>query len=279
LGFIEVPAASTITEILRREGRLGAEEAGKHTPWQRFEQRAPNDLWQMDFKGDFPIGQRRCHPLTMLDDHSRFALLVEACGDQRTETVRSHLVKAFERYGLPYRILADNGSPWGGSERYTLLGIWLIRLGIDVCHSRAVHPQTVGKEERFNRTLKTELIGTRQFTDLEDCQRQFSLWRDIYNQERPHEALGLATPASRYTISHRPYPSSLAPIEYGPQDLVRKVQQKGEVSFRGREWLVGKGFRGYPVGIRPTLNDGVYNVYFCHQKVASINLRVPQEES
>lgn len=279
LGFVEVPAASTITEILRREGRLRAEEAKKHAPWQRFEQRAPNDLWQIDFKGDFLIGQRRCYPLSMLDDHSRFALLVEACGDQRTETVRSRLVKTFECYGLPYRILADNGSPWGGSERFTVLSIWLIRLGIDVCHSRVVHPQTVGKEERFNRTLQAEAIGTRQFADFDDCQRRFSLWRDVYNQERPHESLGLATPASRYTISPRPYPCSLAPIEYGPQDVVRKVQQKGEVSFRGQEWPVGKGLRGYPVGIRPTLNDGVYDVYFCHQRVARINLRAPQDVS
>jgi len=109
----------------------------------------------------------------MLDDHSRFALLVEACSNQRTETVRSLLVMAFERYGLPYRILSDNGAPWGGSDRYTVLSVWLIRMGIDVGHSGVAHPQTLGKDERFNRTLKAELIGTRQFADLAECQRLF----------------------------------------------------------------------------------------------------------
>jgi transposase InsO family protein len=279
LGFLEVPAASTVTEILRREGRLRPEEAEKHEPWRRFEHSAPNDLWQVDFKGDFPIGSRRCHPLTMLDDHSRFALLVEACSNQRTETVRSLLVMAFERYGLPYRILSDNGAPWGGSDRYTVLSVWLIRMGIDVGHSGVAHPQTLGKDERFNRTLKAELIGTRQFADLAECQRLFSLWRDIYNHERPHEALGLATPARRYTISPRPYPAVLPPIEYGPQDQVRKVQLQGEIFFKGREWPVGKAFRGLPVGLRPTLTDGLYDVYFCHQKIRSIDLRTLQEES
>jgi transposase InsO family protein len=278
VGFLEVPAASTITEILRRNGRIRPEEAEKHSPWQRFERSAANDLWQMDFKGDFPIGVKKCFPLTVLDDHSRFALLVEACSDQQRETVRSRLVTAFERYGLPYRLLTDNGGPWG-PDRFTLLSVWLIRLGIEVCHSRVSHPQTLGKDERFHRTLKTELIGTRHFATFNECQRHFSVWRDIYNQERPHEALGLATPASRYAISPRPYPTYLGPIEYGPQDVVRKVQGKGEISFHNREWRVGHAFRGYPVGVRPTIQDGVYDVYFCHQKIAAINLHLPKENA
>jgi transposase InsO family protein len=277
LGFVEVPAASTITEILRRAGRLRPEEAEKHTAWQRFEQKTSNDLWQMDFKGPFLIGAKKCFPLTALDDYSRFALLLEACPNPDFETVQVRLVMVFARYGLPRRILTDNGGPWG-PDRYTQLSVWLIRLGIDVCHSRISHPQTIGKEERFHRTLKTELIGTRQFSDFQDCQYHFDDWKEIYNHERPHEAIGMKPPASRYTISPRPYPSSLPPIEYGPQDQVRIVQQHGEISFRGRLWSVGKAFWGLPVGLRPTQDDGVYNIYFCHQKVASINLRSPQKE-
>jgi transposase InsO family protein len=278
LGFIEVPAASTITEILRRNGRLRPQEAEKHAPWQRFEQKAANDLWQMDFKGHFLIGAKKCFPLTALDDYSRFALLLEACSDQHFEAVQVRLIMAFERYGLPRRILTDNGGPWG-PDRYTQLSVWLIRLGIDVSHSRISHPQTIGKDERFHRTLKTELIGTRHFSDFQECQRHFDGWREIYNHERPHEAIGMKPPAIRYTISPRPYPSSLPPIEYGSQDHVRKVQQQGEIYFQGREWPVGKGFQGLSVGLRPTLNDGIYDVYFCHQKVTSIDLRAPQEKS
>lgn len=270
-GYIEVPVPSTITEILRRNGRLSPQEAQKHQPCQRFEYEAPNELWQMDFKGDFLIRTRRCYPLTVLDDHSRFSLLLEACSDRRTETVQGHLVMAFERYGLPYRILTDNGTPWVSTERYTPLSVWLIRLGIDVCHGRVRHPQTIGKEERFHRTLQAELISTRSFADFGDCQRHLSSWRDVYNCERPHEGLAMATPASQYTISLRSYPSSLPPIEYGPQDFVRKVQHGGVIYFKGKEHWVGKAFLGHPVGVRPTLMDGLYDVYFCHHKIASID--------
>ncbi len=272
-GYIDVPVPSTITEILRRNGRLSPQEAPKHQPCHRFEYDAPNQLWQMDFKGDFLIRARRCYPLTVLDDHSRFSLLLEACSNRLTETVKRHLVRVFKTYGLPDRILTDNGTPWVSTERYTPLSAWLIRLGIDVCHGRIRHPQTIGKEERFHRTLETELISTRVFADFGHCQRHFSSWRDIYNWERPHEALGMATPGNRYTASPRSYPSSLPPIEYGPQDYVRKVQQGGVIYFKGKEHWVGKAFLGYPVGLRPTLTDGLYDVYFCHHKIDSIDLK------
>jgi transposase InsO family protein len=278
LGFSEVPAPSTITEVLRRNGRLRLEEAEKHAPFKRFEQSTANDLWQMDFKGSFLIGLKPCYPLTVLDDHSRFALLIEACADQRRETVQNRLVTAFERYGLPLRMLTDNGGPWG-PERYTHLSVWWIRLGIGVCRSRVCHPQTIGKDERFHRTLKTELIGTRQFQDILECQQHFSKWRDVYNNDRPHEALGLNTPTSRYTISLRAYPSVLPPIEYGVQDAVRKVQGKGEIWFHNREWHVGNAFKGYAVGVRPTTGDGVYDVYFCHQKIATLDLHEPEKKA
>lgn len=107
------PAASTITEVLRRAGKLDGPRAGEARGWTRFEHPEPNDLWQMDFKGHFGLEAGRCHPLTVLDDHSRYALEIGACGDERTETVQGRLERVFRRYGLPRRILADNGSPWG----------------------------------------------------------------------------------------------------------------------------------------------------------------------
>ena len=276
-GFSEVPAPSTITEILRRNDRLRPEEAAKHAPFRRFERSNSNELWQMDFKGEFRIGHQTCYPLTVLDDYSRFALLIEACSNMKTETVQSRLIGAFERYGLPLGILTDNGGPWG-PERYTKLTVWMIRLGIAIARTRISHPQTNGKDERFNRTLKTEVIGTRQFLDMVDCQHAFTLWRIVYNENRPHESLGLETPASRYTISPRSYPSVLPPLEYGPLDAVRKVQKGGEIFFHNREWHVGHAFGGYPVGVRPTTIDGIFEVYFCHQKVAIIDLHQPKAE-
>ena len=227
-GYKPMPSPSTITAILRRYGRIDPAEGPKHRSWQRFEHEAPNELWQMDFKGHFPLTQGRCHPLTVLDDHSRFALGLQACGDELGETVQQRLTAIFQRYGLPGRILMDNGSPWGfdHDHPYTPLTVWLLRLSISVSHGRPHHPQTQGKDERFHRTIAAEVLQGRSFTDLAHCQEAFDRWRDIYNLERPHEALGLVPPASKYVVSHRPFPEVLPPLEYGPGDLVRRVQDK-----------------------------------------------------
>lgn len=275
LGHQNIPSPSTITAVLRREGRLVLEESKKHTAWQRFEAEAPNMLWQMDFKGHFlMMNNERCHPLTILDDHSRFSLGIFAGPGETEQLVREYLTKAFRTYGLPMRMLMDNGSPWGTGRnyRYTALTVWLLQLGIAVSHTRVCHPQTNGKDERFHRTLQIEAIGRRTFADCNDCQRQFDHWRNIYNLERPHHALNMDVPASRYRLSQRAFPEQLPSIEYGVHDIVRKVQGKGEVNFSNREFIVGKAFRGYPVAVRPTLTDGVYDVYFCHQKISQINL-------
>src|SRR6185295_14377358 len=112
-GMASPPAISTITDILRRHGKLDGPRAGEARDYIRFEHAAPNDLWQMDFKGHFALAKGRCHPLTVLDDHSRFSLAIAACADERGSTVKQRLTQTFERYGLPLRILCDNGSPWG----------------------------------------------------------------------------------------------------------------------------------------------------------------------
>jgi transposase InsO family protein len=278
LGESSVPAPSTITGILTRNDRIDLKESEKHEAWQRFEHAEANDLWQMDFKSPVTTDEGVCHPLTVIDDHSRFSVLLEVCADQRTETVRDRLTQAFRRYGLPWRIVADNGSPWGGQGgcRFTKLTVWLIHLGISVSHGRAYHPQTQGKDERFHGTLEAEVLRYCRFKDIEHCQRHLSRWRDVYNLERPHEAIEMAVPQSRYSMSKRSYPSTLAPVEYGPDDLVRKVQQDGMIFFRGGQYLVGKAFFRHPVGVRPTAIDGIFDVFFCHQKVTTIDIAKKQ---
>jgi transposase InsO family protein len=274
-----VPSASTITAILRRHGCLSDRDSTRHTPWQRFEHAAPNELLQMDFKGHFPVGTERCHSLTVLDDHSRFALCVKACGNEKGVTVQTALTETFRRYGLPQRMTMDNGNPWGADGEYgfSSIELWLIRLGIGVSHSRPYHPQTQGKDERFHRTLQAEVLHYRTFRDLAHCQRHFDRWRDIYNLERPHEALGMDVPASRYRPSPRAFPEVLPSIDYGPDDIVRKVQAKGELFFHGHIFRVSRSLRGYPVALRPDRVDGCFSVFFCHQKVAAIDLRHPYE--
>ena len=231
-----------------------------------------------DFKGHFAVGEGRCHPLTVLDDHSRFALGLAACGDERGQTVQGQLTSIFRCYGLPQRMVMDNGGPWGHDREhpYTPLTVWLLRLGIAVSHGRPYHPQTQGKDERFHRTLKAEVLQGSAFGDLDQCQRAFDQWRGVYNFERPHQALGLAVPGSRYRVSHRPFPEQLPPPEYGPGDLVRKVQAQGIIFVKGREYKVGKAFRGLPVALRPAAGN-VWDVFFLTHNIAQIDLLEPGE--
>jgi transposase InsO family protein len=274
LGWEAVPAASTITAILKRHGGIDAAQWRKHRPWQRFEAPAANDLWQMDFKGHFEADHGRCHPLTVLDDHSRYALGLQACSDQKTPTVKAQLSRILHRYGLPRRLLVDNGSPWGSDELhpYNPLTVWLIRQGIVVIHSGSYHPQTLGKDERFHRSLKAEVGQYCVGLSLVQCQRRFDAWRDVYNFHRPHEALQMQTPVQRYTPSPRAYCDQPAVIEYGADDQVRKVQHGGWLSYRGKGYRVGKAFHGERVAVRPSPTDGVLDVYFCNQRIAQINL-------
>ena len=141
-GHNSVPSKSTITAILRRHQLIEPSESLKHKPYKRFEHERPNQLWQMDFKGHIPVvSGGRCHPLTVLDDHSRFSLGVRACADERTQTVHDHLTSIFSHYGMPNTILVDNGSPWGSDvdHPFTPLTVWLVQLGVRVVHSRPYH--------------------------------------------------------------------------------------------------------------------------------------------
>jgi transposase InsO family protein len=270
-----VPAPSTITAILRRHGKLDQRRSEHPGPYQRFERAQPNELWQMDFKGPFATGHGTCHPLTVLDDHSRYSLGLEACANQQDGPTRERLISVFRRYGLPDAMLMDNGSPWGdsGGGRFTAFSVWLLRLGVRVTHGRPYHPQTQGKDERFHRTLKAEVLSGYHFADLAACQHAFDRWRPIYNHERPHQALDLATPGERYRPSRRSFPEVLPPIEYGPGDIVRKADKEGDIRFTGRRFRLGWPFRGQPIALRPTAEDGVFTVHFCIHQIDTIDLR------
>jgi len=229
----------------------------------------------MDFKGHFAMREGRCHPLTVLDDHSRYSLGLCACGNERTETVKAGLTGLFERYGLPLQMLADNGSPWGtagSEERHTVLTVWLLDLGVEVTHGRPFHPQTQGKDERFHRTLMAEVINGRIFGDLAEAQRAFDEWRPIYNDKRPHEGIAMAVPSSRYEPSPRPMPKSIPKPEYEEQAHVRKVRGCGAVSFKGHRVPVSKAFAGRYVALRATNIDGRFDLCYRHHRLGQVDL-------
>lgn len=253
-GHLHLPAPSTITAILRRRGLLDPAESSKHQAYQRFEMEAPNELWQMDFKGYFQMGNGHpCHPLTVLDDHSRFLVGLRACPNETRETVQQHLTDIFRTYGLPQRMVMDNGAPWGDDAptAHTRLTVWLLLLGIAVTHGRPRHPQTQGKDERLHRTLGEELLARVVLDDLFATQRAFDTWRDEYNLDRPHDALALAPPVTRFQPSNRPFPATLPPLVYPADMLVRKVDVTGRISLRNRPVRIGPS-RAIRSACRPT---------------------------
>lgn len=272
---LNTPTFSTVHEILRRSGRIKAPPGGSVAS-RRFEMPAPNLLWQMDFKGWVRLGDNaQCHPLTVVDDHSRYDLCLQACADQRGDTVRGRLERTFRRYGLPEAFFVDNGTPWGdpSGERWTRFSVWLLKLGIAVIHSRPYHPQSRGKNERFHRTLDAEVFALRCFRDLTETQHAFDAWREVYNFERPHEALGQQVPASRYRPSSRSMPDRLPAPEYDSHEIVRTVSAtKAYVSFKGRLWKVPQAFCGERLAIRPTLSSMRYGIFFAAHQVATIDL-------
>lgn len=272
-----IPASSTITEVLKRNGLIDEQESRKHMAYQRFEYAAPNELWQADFKGNkgwaHYVG---CHPLTVLDDHSRFNIGLRSCPDERRETVQQEFSMLFREYGMPLRILTDNGSPWGSSsanDSYTALAVWMMILGIGVSHGRPRHPQTQGKDERFNRTLQEEVMSRCRPEDWEGYQRIFDEWREVYNNVRPHEALGMQVPADRYSPSPRQFPEKLPEVVYDEGLKLRKADSTGWICFHNQYWYVGKAFQGYHVAVAPSEIDGVLNVLFMSCCISSIDLR------
>lgn len=274
-GYKDLPVASTITAILDRYGQIDLLESVKRRAVERFERQQPNELWQMDFKGCVDlVGGGVCYPLSLLDDHSRYLLSLDACPNETQPTVQGCLTLVFQRFGLPQAILMDNAPIWGydPQHRYTALVVWLMRLGIRILHGRPHHPQTQGKVERFHRTLQTELVSRHTWSNLEECQLAFDVWRSQYNYERPHEALNLQPPAACYQVSSRAFPDTLPAIVYDPNDIVRKVDLNGDISFHNHVFHVGKAFQKHFVALRNTGREDELLVFFCQQPIATLNL-------
>ena len=270
-------APSTVTNVLHRHGLIQP-APNEQEAKLRFEHDAPNDLWQMDFKGHFSTQEGRCHPLTLLDDHSRFNLAIQACDNERGATVKDKLVEVFQRFGLPARINVDNGPPWGSPRNpgeITELSIWLIRLGIRISYSRPYHPQTNGKIERFHRSLKAEVLDGRQFSTIQEAQSAFDRWREVYNLQRPHQALNYQVPMDRYRSSPWAYPQQLSEFEYGPDDVLAKVYHS-RFRFQKRYFSIAKGLVGQHIAIRPNPErDGLFDVYFCHHFLRTFDVSKP----
>lgn len=270
---IKWPAASTVGEILSRNGYVEARARRKKQRLFPYEPIAksisPNDLWCIDFKGQFRLGNGGyCYPLTITDHHSRFLIACEALPDTKTSSVFPVLESVFLEYGLPKVILSDNGAPFAstGLARVSKLSAWFISLGIIPQQIEPGNPQQNGRHERMHKTLKQETTRPAKKNLLQQ-QESFDQFRKIYNIERPHEALSMSTPASIYVLSERKLENQKAQ-EYPFVDAVRKVSASGSIRVpgSGKICFVGRAFEGHYLGLTK-LEPNLWKIEFENVKL------------
>lgn len=260
----QVPSESSFKRVLERAGlveprRLRARgQAGRLFSGRRAA--GPNEIWTVDFKGWWRVGGVRCEPLTVRDEFSRYVLAVQAVADARTDTVRSCFERLFEQHGLPGAIRSDNGPPFAsdsGVLGLSRLSAWWVALGIDLERGRKGCPQDNGAHERFHLDIQRELRGK----VLPDQQSGFDLWCREFNQERPHEALGMKCPADWYVASERKYEGPPDDLVYEAGMAARRVSKVGEIRWRHTRVFISTALAGWSVGLEPCA-EGKYHVYF-----------------
>jgi transposase InsO family protein len=260
---------STIHRILRRHKQVQDQPLGSRE-CQRFERSAPNELWQMDFKG--PRGWNQLvGPLSILDDHSRYLIGLQALGSTQGELVREQLEESFRRCGVPEAMLMDHGIPWWGPRSglgLTKISVWLMQQGIRLYWSGIRHPQTQGKIERFHGTLLRSLQKRHSSKPLN--QQWLDDYRWEYNHVRPHEALGMKTPAKVWQQSQRKYQSNPPDWEYPPGAVLRKVDSDGKLQLNGQQWHFSRALSRQWVQI-VTLEQRAL-VYYCTTVIRELDL-------
>ena len=247
---VGVPSERTVGRILKRHGLISPPPVPADSG-QRFSRSEPNQLWQIDYKG--PVrGVWGAHsvPLVVLDDASRYLLGLWSLSNKTLALTWPRLWDLFGAFGLPDALLSDNDSTFGGRSGPSQMEVRLMRLGIDVLHGRAYHPQTQGKVERLNGTLERELIRHYEFGEAEQLQTDLDLFRRRYNFERPHEALGLEVPARVYRPSRRARPGSLPELEYSRGSVLRRVDVNGRINWKGEEIYLSDGLIKERVEVR-----------------------------
>jgi transposase InsO family protein len=260
----------TVHRVLLRHG-LVLDRERRRQATGRFERERPNELWQMDFKGQ-KDSDAATGPLSVLDDHSRYLVALEQTGTTRGEAVRECLEGVFQRNGLPEAMLMDHGVPWWSARAasgWTQLLVWLMKQGVRCCFSAIRHPQTQGKVERFHGALERARSRPDAGQWLE--QSWLDRFRHEYNQLRPHQALGMQTPATRWQPSTRTYDPNPSAWDYGERAEIRKVGQQGEIYLSDRPWKVSRALVSETVQLQRVEQRVL--VYFCTTLVREIDLR------
>lgn len=268
----EMPCVRTVNNILKRNGLISLEASLARKPFKRFEREQNNELWQADFKGDIlMLDGDRCYPLTILDDHSRYALLIEPRHDQKD--VLQSFIPVFRQYGLPEAILTDNGRNFAGLKNgYTLFERALMDQDILPIHGRVRHPQTQGKIERFHRSMENEVLKPHRPLNFAEASEILEQWKGVYNFERPHEALGDRCPAQVYTPSQRSYLEKVQPYDYGSHYHLIKINNWGYLRFADFQIYISETFRDTRVQLVPSEGDDSVLVCYRNFIVAKIDV-------
>ena len=268
----EVASESTFKRVLERAGltqkrrRRRWSEAGRLSSGGRAA--AANEVWTVDFKGWWRSRGRRCEPLTVRDEHSRYVLEVRALEDARSETVRKSFEQLFERHGLPQAMRSDNGAPFASMQGLfglSRLSAWWVVLGIDLERGRPGHPQDNGAHERMHGDISRELEAVG-----ESHQEALDLWRQSFNFERPHEALAMRCPGEVYLASQRKYEGTPDDLDY-PQMCTRRVCQRGTIRVEGQRLFLSTSLAGWSVGLKPVAED-VLEAWFGRLLLGQIDL-------
>lgn len=274
-----LPAASTIGDLLKREGLVERRARRRSTsPWMgdRMEPGGPNELWCADYKGQFRLGNGQyCYPLTITDRFSRFLLGCEALESIETSSAQATFEAVFREHGLPRCIRTDNGAPFAsrGLHGLTRLSAWWLRLGIRHERIEPAHPEQNGQHERMHLVLKQQTTRPAAPTLLQQ-QERFDHFIEEYNVERPHEALGQTTPAQHHTRSTSAYPARVPELTYPLHDRTCVLSTQGHLQMGGRSgnYFVSTALAGAPVGIRE-IDDQVWLVSYADLDLGEIDER------
>ena len=256
---VEMPCIKTVNNILNRYGCISKEESLRHKAFTRFEKERCNEMWQTDFKGEFKMQDGKyCFPLDIFDDHSRFVIRIKP-SESTSNLVLPTFREAFYEYGMPDSVLSDNGAQFAGFRQgYTQFEKWLMNHDVLPIHGRIKHPQTQGKIERFHRAMNQELLKHYTPKDIADAERVFHDWRNCYNNERPHEALGMKCPSDIYVPSNRVYWDDVKKYEYSGKYHVIKVNSWGYVRFDRWQIYLSETMIDEYIEFRPNPNGDTF---------------------
>jgi putative transposase len=277
-GYGEAPSVSSFKRVLDKAGLVKHRRRRRQRKLQRLTQtikaQAPNDMWTVDFKGWWRIeSNRRCEPLTIRDEYSRYILAISAMESTSSQAARTVFERVLTKYGMPKVIRSDNGTPFSNPRAplgLSKLSVWWIGLGIRLDRIAPGHPEQNGGHERMHKDIRKELQGVIE-GDLDHHQHAFDIWRRTFNYERPHEALNMKVPADIYKRSPLRY-REVENIDYSQDYITRKVDPYGRIGINNTNIFISTTLSGWNVGLK-YLSDKRMDLWFDYLRLGEIDLK------